>query len=68
MYILPFIYMLSVCTCLCLNMELIMCLDVVGYHMVKHMCIYICLIYRDLSAWGHAFPKGGVCDTYGNLG
>ena len=60
--ILPFIYMLSIFTCLCLYMELnvMMCPDVVGCHMVDHMCIYMYLfnLLRP-ECMGTCYFKGG---------
>ena len=32
-----------------------------------HVCI-LHVLYIDQNAWGHAFLKGGVCDTLGNSG
>ena len=32
-----------------------------------YTCVYMYVFKLDgLSAWGHAFSKGGVCDTYEN--
>ena len=39
-----------------------------GLSTCVYVCTYPCLIYRKLSTWGHAFSKGGLCDTCGNLG